>query len=118
VVGVDDSRPVQVGSDGTVLGSPFDTRGAHFSSPTVLALSGDGQMLASGVAESGSGIWLWNVADRSFKREPTGALVAELVETLEDRASLLLVGGPGVGKTCVLRALAHKVPQAGIRLTY
>ena len=28
------------------------------------------------------------------------------------------IGEPGVGKTCVLRALRHRLPQAGFRLTY
>ena len=31
---------------------------------------------------------------------------------------MLLYGEPGVGKTCVLRALRHRLPQAGFRLTY
>ena len=31
---------------------------------------------------------------------------------------MLLDGEPGVGKTCVLRALRHRLPQAGFRLTY
>jgi WD40 repeat protein len=73
VVGVDGDRLVEVGSDGSVVGSPFDTRGNQFGPPAILALSGDGQMLASGVAESPRGIWLWNVADRSFGRQLTGA---------------------------------------------
>ena len=46
------------------------------------------------------------------------ALVDELVEALEERASVLLTGEPGVGKTCVLRALRARLPQAGFRLTY
>jgi type II secretory pathway predicted ATPase ExeA len=46
------------------------------------------------------------------------AVVDELIEALSERASVLLVGEPGVGKTCVLRALRHKLPQAGFRLTY
>src|SRR5206468_1854605 len=46
------------------------------------------------------------------------ALCAELVEALGERQSVLLVGEPGVGKTCVLRALRHQLPQAGFRLTY
>jgi general secretion pathway protein A len=37
---------------------------------------------------------------------------------VRDRASVVLVGEPGVGKTCVLRALRHRLPQAGVRLTY
>ena len=46
------------------------------------------------------------------------ALVSELVEALEERASVLLTGEPGVGKTCVLRALRSRLPEAGFRLTY
>ena len=46
------------------------------------------------------------------------ALVEELVEALDERASVTLTGEPGVGKTCVLRALRHKLPMAGFRLTY
>ena len=45
-------------------------------------------------------------------------LVSELSEALKSRASILLVGDPGVGKTCVLRALRHRLPQQGFRLTY
>jgi general secretion pathway protein A len=45
-------------------------------------------------------------------------LVDELVEALDERASVTLTGEPGVGKTCVLRALRHKLPMAGFRLTY
>ena len=46
------------------------------------------------------------------------ALVEELCEALTQRASVALVGEPGVGKTCVLRALRHKLPTQGFRLTY
>jgi type II secretory pathway predicted ATPase ExeA len=46
------------------------------------------------------------------------AIVDMLVEALDDHASALLVGEPGVGKTCVLRALRHCIPAAGFRLTY
>lgn len=45
-------------------------------------------------------------------------LVDDLQAALDERASVLLVGEPGVGKTCVLRALRHRLPQAGFRLTY
>jgi general secretion pathway protein A len=45
-------------------------------------------------------------------------LVDDLIEALDAHASVLLVGEPGVGKTCVLRALRHRLPQAGFRLTY
>jgi len=46
------------------------------------------------------------------------SLVEDLVEALRERSSVLLTGEPGVGKTCVLRALRHRLPQAGFRLTY
>jgi type II secretory pathway predicted ATPase ExeA len=46
------------------------------------------------------------------------ALCEELGEALEERASVVLTGEPGVGKTCVLRALRHRLPHAGYRLTY
>jgi type II secretory pathway predicted ATPase ExeA len=46
------------------------------------------------------------------------AVVDELVEAVGARESLVLVGEPGVGKTCVLRALRHRLPQAGFALTY
>lgn len=46
------------------------------------------------------------------------AVVDELCQALSDRASVLLTGEPGVGKTCVLRALRKRLPEAGYRLTY
>lgn len=46
------------------------------------------------------------------------ALVSDIVDSLSERQSVLLLGEPGVGKTCVLRALRHQLPQAGFRLTY
>lgn len=46
------------------------------------------------------------------------ALVEELCEAVHERAQVVLVGEPGAGKTCVLRALRHRLPQAGFRLTY
>jgi len=46
------------------------------------------------------------------------AVVDTLVEALAERATVQLVGEPGVGKTCVLRALRNGIPQAGFRLTY
>ena len=45
-------------------------------------------------------------------------LVDELVEALDERRSVVLLGDPGVGKTCVLRALKTRLPEAGFRLTY
>lgn len=46
------------------------------------------------------------------------AVVDELCEAVESRTSAVLVGDPGVGKTCVLRALRRRLPDAGFRLTY
>lgn len=50
--------------------------------------------------------------------ESKAALVADIEEALGDRQSVLLLGEPGVGKTCVLRALRRNLQQAGFRLTY
>jgi type II secretory pathway predicted ATPase ExeA len=46
------------------------------------------------------------------------AVVDELVEALEARQSALLVGEPGVGKSCVLRALRKRLTGERFRLTY
>ena len=46
------------------------------------------------------------------------ALVDDLVTAAGEHQSILLVGEPGVGKTCVLRALRHRLPEARFRLTY
>lgn len=46
------------------------------------------------------------------------ALVDDLVEAAEERQHALLVGEPGVGKTCTLRALRQRLPESGYRLTY
>jgi type II secretory pathway predicted ATPase ExeA len=46
------------------------------------------------------------------------AAIERLVETCNDRGHAVLAGEPGVGKTCVLRALRHRLPEAGFRLTY
>lgn len=45
-------------------------------------------------------------------------VVDGLLDALGERASVVLTGEPGVGKTCVLRALRHRIPTAGFRLTY
>ena len=45
-------------------------------------------------------------------------LVDELLDALAARESIVLTGEPGVGKTCVLRALRQQLPQQGFRLTY
>ena len=41
-----------------------------------------------------------------------------LVEACHERGHVLLTGEPGVGKTCVLRALRHRLPDNDFRLTY
>jgi len=46
------------------------------------------------------------------------AIVDQLVEALTERQSVLLTGEPGVGKTCILRALRRRLPESGFRLTY
>jgi type II secretory pathway predicted ATPase ExeA len=50
--------------------------------------------------------------------ESKTALVDDIEAALTDRQSVLLLGEPGVGKTCVLRALRRRLPQSGFRLTY
>jgi general secretion pathway protein A len=46
------------------------------------------------------------------------SLVDQLVEAIDERQHVLLTGEPGVGKTCTLRALRRRLPEAGYRLTY
>jgi general secretion pathway protein A len=50
--------------------------------------------------------------------ESKAILVADIEEALSERHSVLLLGEPGVGKTCVLRALRQRLPHSGFRLTY
>ena len=50
--------------------------------------------------------------------ESKAALVADIQEALGGHQSVILFGEPGVGKTCVLRALRRTLPQSGFRLTY
>jgi general secretion pathway protein A len=45
-------------------------------------------------------------------------VVEEVCEAVQEHAQVLLVGEPGAGKTCVMRAVRHRLPQAGYRLTY
>ena len=59
------------------------------------------------------------VPDDSLWLPPSKQSVVDaLVEALDARAQVLLVGEPGVDKTCVLRALRRRIPTAGFRLTY
>lgn len=45
-------------------------------------------------------------------------VVDALVDTVTERRWSLLVGDPGVGKTCVLRAVRSRLTSDGFRLTY
>ena len=45
-------------------------------------------------------------------------IVDELVHAIQERQHVLLIGEPGVGKTCTLRALRSRLEQASFRLTY
>jgi type II secretory pathway predicted ATPase ExeA len=45
-------------------------------------------------------------------------IVEGLLAACEARASVALTGDPGVGKTCVLRALRARLPSEHFRLTY
>jgi len=46
-------------------------------------------------------------------------VVTEMLDGIAARhTGILLTGEPGVGKTCVLRVLRHRLPEAGHRLTY
>ncbi|NIR61789.1 MAG: AAA family ATPase [Gammaproteobacteria bacterium] len=45
-------------------------------------------------------------------------VVDSLVDACHERGHVMLTGEPGVGKTCVLRALRSHLPEAGFRLTY
>ena len=44
--------------------------------------------------------------------------VDDVVDAVSERGHVLLTGEPGVGKTCVLRAVRKKLPESGYRLTY
>jgi general secretion pathway protein A len=59
------------------------------------------------------------IADADLWLPPSKeSVVHELQEAVDEHASVVLTGEPGAGKTCVLRALRHRLPQAGFRLTY
>jgi type II secretory pathway predicted ATPase ExeA len=46
------------------------------------------------------------------------AIVADLVEAMEAREHVLFSGDSGGGKTCIIRALRGRLPEAEYRLTY
>jgi general secretion pathway protein A len=59
------------------------------------------------------------VADADLWLPPSKQhVVDDLVECVEERRSALVCGEPGVGKTCVLRALRQRLPKERYRLTY
>jgi general secretion pathway protein A len=59
------------------------------------------------------------IGDADLWLPPSKAnVVDELVAALQARAHVLLTGEPGVGKTCVLRALRRRLGDGGFRLTY
>lgn len=74
--------------------------------------------------------WLthWGLREPPFTKEigdsdlwvPTSRLgaIERLVEACREHGHALLVGEPGVGKTCVLRSLRQRLPQDEFRLTY
>ena len=45
-------------------------------------------------------------------------LVDTICQGIERRQNAVLTGEPGVGKTCVLRAVRHRLDDAEVRLTY
>ena len=60
-----------------------------------------------------------DVADGELWLPPSKEAVVEgLCEAAEEHHCAVLVGEPGVGKTCVLRALRHRLAPARFRLTY
>jgi len=74
--------------------------------------------------------WLqhFNLSDAPFSKDVSDddlwlpnskqALVDALVDAIEAREHVLLVGEPGMGKTCTLRALRRSLPETDYRLTY
>jgi len=56
-----------------------------------------------------NGLWLPSSKEETLR---------QLVEAAEARQHILLTGEPGIGKTCTLRALRERLPEAGFRLTY
>ena len=45
-------------------------------------------------------------------------VVSGLEQAVNEHASGLVIGEPGVGKTCTLRAVRHRLAKPGFRLTY
>ena len=58
-------------------------------------------------------------ADDEVWLPPSKKTVVEIITTaLGARQHILITGEPGAGKTCVLRAVRHALPQTRFRLTY
>lgn len=45
-------------------------------------------------------------------------VLSQVVDACRERGHVLLAAEPGVGKTCILRALRHRLPEQGFRFTY
>jgi general secretion pathway protein A len=59
------------------------------------------------------------IADGELHLSSSSALLLEqMTAALRDRQQVVLYGEPGAGKTCLLRALRHSLPQDQYRLTY
>jgi type II secretory pathway predicted ATPase ExeA len=60
-----------------------------------------------------------DIDDRDLWLPPSKqSLVDDLVDAMDARESVVLTGEPGVGKTCVLRAVRHSLPPDRYRMTY
>lgn len=60
------------------------------------------------------------IADRDlWLPDSRQEVVQEVIEAVEERAAgVLIVGEAGLGKSCILRAVRHQLPETGVRLTY
>lgn len=59
------------------------------------------------------------IADAELWLPPSKqALLDDLIEAMHQKKSVLLTGDPGVGKTCLLRALRHALEPHAFRMTY
>ena len=56
--------------------------------------------------------------DRLWLPPSTQEVVDTICTAVERRHNLVLTGEPGVGKTCVLRAVRHRLCDTEVRLTY
>jgi general secretion pathway protein A len=56
--------------------------------------------------------------DDLWQPSSKAVLIDDLVEAIQAHATVLITGEPGVGKTCVLRALRRSLSPDAFRLTY